>query len=270
MEAGNDSNYSTSSHYPCLDELFRDELAFTLIVIIYMFKHAQSMRYPNVVPALFIARTNRFIAIVDIDGETETVHVRNTGRCKEILIPGTKVFLVESDNPDRKTRYDLISAYKGELLINIDTSAPNKVFGEYISESNLFGEDAMVFPERKHGDSRFDFYVESGDRRIFAEVKGVTLEEDGVCRFPDAPTERGLKHLRELKECVQEGYEAYVVFVVQVKGMKVFTPNYDTHPEFGMTLKEVEKAGVRVLVLGCTVTEDSLEIDGVQIPVSYR
>ena len=163
------------------------------------------MKYDRVIQGTFIARPNRFIALVDINGRVETVHVRNTGRCREILIPGTKVILVESDNPERKTRYDMIAAYKGDLLINIDTLAPTVVLGEYIRDSRLFGEGAVVYPERKHGDSRFDFYIESGDRRIFVEVKGVTLEEGGVCRFPDAPTERGLKHLRGLRQWVAEG-----------------------------------------------------------------
>ena len=220
------------------------------------------MRYSKVVQAAFIARPNRFIALVDINGRVETVHVRNTGRCREILIPGTKVILVESDNPERKTRYDMIAAYKGDLLINIDTLAPNVVFGEYIRDSGLFGEGAVVYPERKHGDSRFDFYIESGDRRIFVEVKGVTLEEGGVCRFPDAPTERGLKHLRGLRQCVEEGYEAYVAFVIQMEGMVRFSPNYATHPEFGKVLREIRREGVGILVYGCRVTEDSLTIDG--------
>ena len=166
------------------------------------------MRYERVVEGTFISRPNRFIAMVEIDGHVETVHVKNTGRCREILVPGTKAVLYDSDNPERKTRYDLIAAYKGDMLINIDSQAPNKAFGEFISRSGLFGNDPMIQPECTHGDSRFDFYIEAGDRKIFAEVKGVTLERDGYCLFPDAPTERGLKHLKGLLKAKEEGYEA--------------------------------------------------------------
>lgn len=219
------------------------------------------MRYGNTAKGIFVSRPNRFIATVDIGGTVETVHVKNTGRCREILVPGTEVVLEESDNPSRKTRYDLIAAYKNGNLINIDSQAPNKAFGEFIPSSGLFGDDPKVFPEHVHGDSRFDFYIESGDRRIFVEVKGVTLENGGICRFPDAPTERGLKHVRGLERCVGEGYEAYAAFVVQMKGMTSFSPNYATHPEFGYELEEAEKKGVGILVYDCVVTEDSMTVD---------
>ena len=224
------------------------------------------MRYDHTISAVFISRPNRFISICDIADDhgghlAIKCHVKNTGRCREILVPGTKVVLERSGNPSRKTGYDLIAAYKNGNLINIDSQAPNKAFGEFITASGIFGTDPEVFPEHVHGDSRFDFYVESGDRRIFIEVKGVTLEEGGLCRFPDAPTERGLKHIRGLEKCVEEGYEAYVAFIVQMKGMTSFSPNYDTHPEFGRELEEAERKGVGILVYDCIVTEDSMTVD---------
>lgn len=227
------------------------------------------MRYNNVVTGTFVSRPNRFIAYCDIDGVRMKVHVKNTGRCKEILVPGVKAVLEASDNPDRKTPYDLIAAYKGDLLVNIDSQAPNKAFHEYILGSGVFGSSPQVYPEHTHGDSRFDFYVESGDRRIYAEVKGVTLENDGVCMFPDAPTERGLKHVRGLMRCVEEGFEAYIVLIVQMKGMKEFLPNYGTHEEFGREMERAENSGVKVLVLECDVTEDSMVVDGRTIPHRY-
>ncbi|MDO5852482.1 MAG: DNA/RNA nuclease SfsA [Thermoplasmata archaeon] len=218
------------------------------------------MRYAWTKEAEFVSRPNRFVAEVILDGVREKVHVKNTGRCREILVPGTRVVLSDSRNPGRKYRYDLIAAWKGDLLINIDSQAPNRAFHEHILRGEVFGPPSVVHPECTHGDSRFDFYVESGDRRIFAEVKGVTLEHDGVCRFPDAPTERGLKHVRGLAECVTEGYEAYAVFVVQMGRMTLFEPNADTDPDFARGLAEAEDAGVRVLCLGCDVEPDSMDI----------
>ncbi len=234
------------------------------------------MKYDSVIQGTFIDRPNRFIAICEMtDPDTgrkavSRCHVKNTGRCKEILVPGARVVLARSDSPGRKTPYDLVAAYKGGLLINIDSQAPNRAFHEYILESGLFGESPEVFPERVHGDSGFDFYVESDGRRIFAEVKGVTLEHDGVCMFPDAPTERGLKHLRGLAECVSEGYEAYLVLVVQMKGMREFVPNYSAHEEFGRQMERIERAGAKVLVLECEVSEDSMRLDGRTVPHRYR
>ena len=227
------------------------------------------MRYGRTVTGTFISRPNRFIAMVEVDGVVERCHVKNTGRCREILVPGARVVLSISDNPDRKTRCDLVAAYKGDMLGNIDSQAPNAAFGEYIRTSGIFGPDPVVHPEHTHGDSRFDFYVESGDRRILVEVKGVTLEFDGVCMFPDAPTERGLKHLRGLRRCLDEGYEAYVVLIVQMKGMRVFEPNYATHREFGEVLEEVVDAGVRLVVLDCVVGEDSMDVDS-RIPYRFH
>lgn len=227
------------------------------------------MRYGNTVRGTFVSRPNRFIAKVLVEGKEETVHVKNTGRCREILVPGTQVVLEDSRNPSRKTRYDLIAAYKGGNLINIDSQSPNKAFGEFITESGIFGGTPAVHPEYSHGDSRFDFYIESEGRRIFVEVKGVTREFDGVCMFPDAPTERGLKHLRGLERCVEEGYEAYLALVVQMKGMHVFVPDYETHPEFGREMERAEEMGVGILVYDCVVTEDSMYVDS-PVPHRYR
>lgn len=228
-----------------------------------------SVRYGNTVRGTFVSRPNRFIAKVLVEGKEETVHVKNTGRCREILVPGTQVVLEDSRNPSRKTRYDLIAAYKGGNLINIDSQSPNKAFGEFITESGIFGGTPAIHPEYSHGDSRFDFYIESEGRRIFVEVKGVTREFDGVCMFPDAPTERGLKHLRGLERCVEEGYEAYLALIVQMKGMHVFVPDYETHPEFGREMERAEEMGVGILVYDCVVTEDSMYVDS-PVPHRYR
>lgn len=225
------------------------------------------MIYGKTVTGTFLSRPNRFIAEVEIDDEVQRVHVKNTGRCREILLPGTKVVLEDSENPSRKTRYDLVAAYKGTNLINIDSQAPNRAFAEFIPRSGLFGEDPAVYPEHTHEDSRFDFYIESGERRIFVEVKGVTREFDGVCMFPDAPTERGLKHLRGLERCVDEGYEAFVALIVQMKGMKEFVPDYAIHREFGEEMERAEASGVGVLVYDCVVDEDSMTVDA---PLPHR
>ena len=236
-------------------------------------KIEDSMRYNNIRKAKFIERLNRFIAKIEIDGEVVDCHVKNTGRCKELLLPGADIFVQESDNPNRKTKYDLISVYKGNLLINMDSQVPNKVVGEWLAEGNLFENISLIKPEMFYGKSRFDFYVEAESdennmgahgenhiRKAFVEVKGVTLEFDGVVKFPDAPTERGIKHLNELAEAMKEGYEAYIIFVIQMKGMKYFTPNADTHKAFADTLKEVAEQGVKILAYECEITEDSIEI----------
>ena len=218
------------------------------------------MRYERTVRARFVSRENRFVATVVLDGVETRVHVKNTGRCREILVPGADVVLSDSGNGSRKYRYDLVAVRKGGLLINIDSQAPNAAFGEWVRDGGFFGPSPDVFPEHTHGDSRFDFYIESEGRRIFAEVKGVTLEDDRVCMFPDAPTERGRKHLRGLEACVREGYEAWAVFVVQMSGMRAFTPNRATDPEFADELGRAVDSGVGVLCLGCDVTEDSMRI----------
>ena len=218
------------------------------------------MIYKNIKPAIFIDRPNRFIANVCIDGKTEVCHVKNTGRCRELLIPGARVFVQQSDNPNRRTKYDLIAVYKDDILINIDSQAPNKVFGEWLQKGGYFADVTTVKPECKFGDSRLDFYFEYGGRCAFAEVKGVTLERDGVFLFPDAPTERGVKHLKELCRCVDAGFDAYAVFVIQAEAARYFTPNNETHPAFADALKYAAHRGVKILCLCCNVTPESLEI----------
>lgn len=218
------------------------------------------MQYENIRPAVFLSRPNRFIAKVEIDGREETVHVKNTGRCKELLVYGRTVWLEEGKNPNRKTKYDLIAVDKDGLLVNMDAQAPNKVFAEWAQSGNFVSGLTLLRPETTWGKSRFDFFWETGERRGFVEVKGCTLEEDGFCRFPDAPTERGVKHLNELAACMAEGYEATVCFVIQMEGMKQFSPNDATHPAFGDALRAAHAAGVQVLAVGCHVEPDSLTI----------
>lgn len=218
------------------------------------------MKYGKIVQGIFLNRPNRFIANVLIDGREVVCHVKNTGRCRELLREGVRVFLEESNNPNRKTKYDLVAVYKGDVLYNIDSQAPNKVFGEYVTK--LFDNVTLVKPECKYKNSRFDFYIEYNDKKAFVEVKGVTLEKDDVMLFPDAPTQRGIKHLNELCECVGEGYEAYAVFVIQADAGKYFTPNSDTHPEFAEALKNAKDKGVNIVALTCRVYPDMLEIKG--------
>jgi sugar fermentation stimulation protein A len=211
--------------------------------------------------AVFLSRPNRFIAQVALDGKEETVHVKNTGRCKELLLPGRTVWLEGSDNPARKTKYDLIAVDKDGLLINMDAQAPNKVFYEWASAGHFLPDLTLLRPETVWDKSRFDFYWETPDRKGFVEVKGVTLEEQGLAMFPDAPTQRGVKHLRELAAAQGEGYECAVCFVLQMKGCRAFCPNERTHPEFGQALRASVSAGVRAMALDCRVTPDSLTID---------
>lgn len=227
------------------------------------------MKYERIGRGKFLERPNRFIAYVEIEGKKETVHVKNTGRCKELLQPGAEVFLQKSDNPERKTQWDLIGVKKGKRMVNMDSQIPNKVVEEWIRKGNLFLNATLIKPEKTYKQSRFDLYVEEGERRIFIEVKGVTLEMDGVVKFPDAPTERGVKHLNELCEAVREGYEAYVFFVIQMKGVKYFTPNMATHAAFGEALKHAKEQGVHVLAYDCKVSKDSIEI-GKEVPVVFR
>jgi sugar fermentation stimulation protein A len=218
------------------------------------------MNYDNTQICTFISRPNRFTAEVEINGQIETVHVKNTGRCKELLLPGAKAVLSVAGNPFRSTKYDLIAVWKGERLINIDSQAPNKVFAEFLRSGRYLDGITLIKPETKYGASRFDFYVEAGERKVFIEVKGVTLEEDGVVMFPDAPTERGVKHLGELARSIQDGYEAQVVFVIQMSDARCFTPNNRTHPVFGESLVAAKAAGVTVAAYDCEVTENSLVI----------
>lgn len=216
------------------------------------------MTYDNIHEAVFLDRPNRFIAHILLNGQTQVCHVKNTGRCKELLLPGAEIFVQHSANPARKTAYDLIAVRKGERLINMDAVAPNRVFGEWLSAGGPGYVPELIRPECVHGDSRFDFYFEHGGRKAFAEVKGVTLEDNGVVRFPDAPTERGVKHLHGLIRCVQEGFEAYAVFIIQMKGVKYFEPNRATHPQFAEALCQAAQAGVKLIALDCDVAKDSL------------
>lgn len=221
------------------------------------------MKYSNIVKGKFISRPNRFIARVDIAGVEHTVHVKNTGRCKELLVPGCTVFLEKADNQNRKTLYDLIAVIKGDRVINMDSQAPNEVFRQWIKKQL---PTAVVKREITYKDSRFDCYIETETDKIFVEVKGVTLEENGYVRFPDAPTERGIKHINGLIDAVNNGYKAAVFFVIQMEDVISFSPNYDTQPRFGQALKNAEAAGVKILAYSCKVTPDSLEIDK-QVPV---
>ena len=218
------------------------------------------MQYKKIKKGIFKARPNRFIAIVEVDGKDEVCHVKNTGRCKELFIPGAEVILEESDNLSRKTKYDVIAVYKGSELINVDSQAPNKVFFEWVEKSGYFGENAFIKPECTYRNSRFDFYIENGERKVFVEVKGVTLEKNGEVSFPDAPTLRGVKHIKELAECVKEGFEAYIFFVIQMENVSYFVPNRLTHNEFAETLIEAKRNGVNVKCVNSEVTENSLEI----------
>lgn len=219
------------------------------------------MKYFNIVEGKFISRPNRFIAYVEIDGKKEIAHVKNTGRCKELLTECATVYLEVSSNPERKTKYDLVAVYKGDNLVNMDSQAPNKVALEFLRESDLFSKDAKIKPEYKYGASRIDIYVEDGDRKALIEVKGVTLENNGIASFPDAPTERGIKHINELIKATGDGYEAYILFVIQMKQIKEFTPNYITHKEFGEALQNAQKSGVKILAYDCIVTPEALKID---------
>lgn len=218
------------------------------------------MIYDRMVPGTFLERPNRFIAYVEIEGRKETVHVKNTGRCAELLQTGARVYLQESDNPERKTKWDLIAVEKGSRMVNMDSQIPNKVVKEWLEAGHLFENVTRIQPEYTYGNSRFDLYVETDGKRIFIEVKGVTLEQDGVVRFPDAPSGRAVKHVEELKAAVKEGYEAYVFFVIQMKDVRYFTPNMDTHPAFGEALRDAARAGVHVLAYDCEVSSDRIAI----------
>ncbi len=210
---------------------------------------------------MFLKRPNRFCAEVLIDGAVETVHVKNTGRCREILVEGAEVILAEGKGEKRKTKYDLVSVYKGDRLINIDSQAPNKAAGEwFLSDKSPFGT-VEVKAERTFGVSRLDFLLEKNGRQIFVEVKGVTLENDGVVSFPDAPTERGIKRLRELTSALAQGYETYVLLVVQMKNVKYFTPNIEHDPVFSAELLKAKNSGVKILAYDCFVDENEMRIE---------
>ena len=218
------------------------------------------MNYSNIERAYFKERPNRFIAYVETEEGREICHVKNTGRCRELLTSDAVVYVQRNNNPARKTKLDLIGVEKGDYLINMDSQAPNAAVKEWLQAGNLFSKNALVYSEKTYGESRFDFYIEDGERKAFMEVKGVTLELDGVCRFPDAPTERGVKHIRELIKCMEDGYEAYILFVIQMSPVKYLEPNDATHKAFGDALREAAKAGVHVMARDCKVTIDSMEI----------
>ena len=232
------------------------------------------MRYERIEKAVFLERPNRFIAYAEIEGQKETIHVKNTGRCAELLRPRASIYVQKSDNPERKTKWDLIAVEKGNTMVNMDSQIPNRVVQEWIEGGGVFGDAPYVKPETTYGNSRFDLYVEAGthkgtDRKIFIEVKGVTLEEDGVARFPDAPSERAVKHVEELCQAVKDGYEAYIIFVIQMKGIRYFTPNVDTHPAFAEALKKAKESGVNILAYDCQVTPETIVLDE-PVPVVLR
>lgn len=218
------------------------------------------MIYGNIKPAIFKSRPNRFIANIELDGREKICHVKNTGRCKELLVPGAQIYVQDCRGGNRKTDFDLIAVRKGDLLINMDSMAPNKVFSEFAASGGFVDGVTLIKPESKYGNSRFDFYIEAGERRMYVEVKGVTLENNRIASFPDAPTERGVKHLNELAGCIDSGFEAHVVFVIQMSGMKFMHPNWETHPEFGAALIAAQKRGVRIHAYECFVSETELKI----------
>ena len=223
------------------------------------------MNYKKIVEATFIERPNRFIAYCKLNGKVEKVHVKNTGRCRELLIPDCTVYLEESDNPNRKTKYSLIAVKKGNRLINMDSQVPNKVVYEALINKTIIlpeldEEIAFIKPEKIYGNSRFDIYLETENKKAFIEVKGVTLEEDNIVLFPDAKTERGVKHINELIEAKKDGYHSYIVFVIQMKDVKYFTPNIKMHKELGDALIQAQNTGVNILAYDCEVTPNSIEI----------
>ena len=224
------------------------------------------MHYANMVPGTFLSRPNRFIAHVEIHGQTEVCHVKNTGRCRELLPQGARVWCQRSDNPNRKTQYDLITVKKGDRLINMDSQAPNIAAKEWLLSGGL-GDISDLKPEYTHGDSRFDFSFLLDGKRCFLEVKGVTLEDDGVCAFPDAPTERGVKHLKGLTRAAKEGFGAFVLFVIQMPDVKYLRPHDERDPAFGAALREAAENGVTVLAMDCGVTEDTMQL---RLPVLVR
>lgn len=224
------------------------------------------MEYANIVPGIFLARPNRFIAHVIINGKEEICHVKNTGRCRELLPAGAKVWCVASDNPARKTRYDLVAVQKGTRLINMDSQAPNAAAKEWLSAGGL-GKLENLRPESRHGDSRFDFSFTKDGIPCFLEVKGVTLEQDGICAFPDAPTARGARHLQELTALSKQGYGTYVLFVIQMADVSYLHPNDTTDPAFSAALRAAAQAGVQILAMDCAVTPNSMIL---QKPVEIR
>lgn len=219
------------------------------------------MRYERMEEAVFRSRPNRFLARVVTGRGEEMCHVKNTGRCRELLVPGAKIWVQRNENPGRKTALDLITVEKNGRMINMDSQVPNRAAEEWIRAGHLFSEEVKIRREVRFGNSRFDLYLEDGARKSFLEVKGVTLEEDGIARFPDAPTERGVKHIEELTACRKDGYEAWILFVIQMKGIRYLEPNDRTHPEFGEALRRAGRAGVQVRAVDCLVTPDTITAD---------
>ncbi len=225
------------------------------------------MKYNDIAAGTFISRPNRFIAVVSVGGREQTVHVKNTGRCRELLVPGARVILerhADYQEAGRKTEYSLIAVYKGDMLVNLDSQAPNQAAEEWLRSyeaERLIDGIHDIRREVSYRKSRFDLSFATASRSAFMEVKGVTLERDGAAMFPDAPTERGLRHLLELEEAVRQGYLAFILFVIQMKGVKYFAPNWETHEEFARTLYEAHRMGVHVVAYDCQVREDSMEID---------
>ncbi len=220
------------------------------------------MIYKKIKQGIFLARPNRFLAQVRIDDQIELCHVKNTGRCKELFVLGATVYVEDhGEDTKRKTRYSVICVLKGTEWINIDSQAPNKLVAEWLENKGLFRKLTYLKPEVKYGNSRFDFYAEADGEKIYIEVKGVTLEENGIARFPDAPTERGIKHINELIHCTENGYGAYIIFVIQMKGVHRFEPNDQTHMEFGEALREAKRKGVRIIAVDCIVNPDSVSVD---------
>jgi len=240
-------------------------------IIINTVKHAKalaskeregtSMHYDSIVEGIFLSRPNRFIANVRVGDEEVVCHVKNTGRCRELLREGARVILSRSDNPSRKTAYDLVAVYKGDTLFNMDSQAPNAAMGEWLKSSGYFPDLTLLKPECRFQNSRFDFYLETAEKKVFIEVKGVTLEREGVLLFPDAPTERGAKHIDELIAATEAGYEAYAFFVIQTETCRYFTPNAETDPAFAKALREAHGRGVKICAVTCRVTPDSMAVD---------
>ena len=218
------------------------------------------MKYNKTVKAEFIERPNRFVAKVKLDGKEIYCHVKNTGRCRELLVPGTSVWLEDSENPKRKYRYSLVTVQKGERLVNMDSQAPNKAVHEWLKSGGLFDNITLLRPESRYGSSRFDFYCEYEGRKAFIEVKGVTLENSNIVSFPDAPTERGARHVSELIECMKDGYEAYIIFVIQMKDVLYLTPNEDHDPVFASALRKAESEGVNIIAVDCRISESKMVI----------
>lgn len=217
------------------------------------------MFYSNMYPATFLRRPNRFVAHVELGGNEVVCHVKNTGRCRELLVPGCRVWCQRADNPNRKTAYDLICVEKGSRLINMDSQAPNAAVGQWLRDGGL-GEITNLRPEYTHGDSRFDFAFDRGGKPCLLEVKGVTLEQDGVCAFPDAPTQRGTRHLLGLTQAVRAGFDTYVLFVIQMSGVRYLRPNDATDPAFGAALRQAAESGVTLLAMDCAVTPESMTL----------